>query len=310
MRRRASKAFLNPSYLIIGLSCTRVSRVTQRVRKSRFIRLFDRTPNGIVCPHFWLLAWADGCPYRCAYCYLLGTFRGHVEPVVFSNLDRLDSEIDRFLASNSRCILNAGELTDSLAITDTVPIRLIRRFARQDKSKLLLLTKSANVRNLLNLDHNGQTIVSFSINAIEVSKRFENGAPGLSERLEAAAMCKDAGYPVRIRLDPMIPIEGWQVTYEHVVGEINILNPERVTLGALRYFPVAKVFARKLGRDVSVFDYAVERCVDGRRRVPKLLRIEMYRTALKRLKVPAGVCKETKDVVRLLDLNQRCNCTL
>jgi len=222
----------------------------------------------------------------------------------------LDREIDRFLASNSRCILNAGELTDSLAITDSVPIRLIRRFADQDRKKLLLLTKSVNVRNLLNLGHNGQTIVSFSVNAVEVSKRFEKGAPGLPERLEAAAMCKDAGYPVRIRLDPMIPIDGWQVMYEHAVDEISILKPERVTLGALRYFPVAKVFARKLGRDVSVFDYAVERCVDGRRRVPKLLRIEMYRTALKRLKVPTGVCKETKDVVRLLGLYQICNCTL
>jgi ribosomal protein L30/L7E len=40
------------------------------------------------------------------------------------------------------------------------------------------------------------------------------------------------------------------------------------------------------------------------------LRIEMYQTALKRLKVPTGVCKETKDVVRLLGLNQICNCTL
>jgi len=287
-----------------------VSRVTQRARKSHFIRLFDRTPNGIVCPHFWLLAWADGCPYRCAYCYLLGTFRGRVEPVVFSNLDRLDREIDRFLASNSRCILNAGELTDSLAITDSVPIRLIRRFARQDSNKLLLLTKSANVRNLLNLDHNGQTIISFSINAVGVSKRFENGAPSSSERLEAACMCKDAGYPIRVRLDPMIPIEDWQAMYEHVVDEINILNPERATLGALRYFPVAKVFAGKLGRDISVFDYAVERSLDGRRRVPKLLRVEMYRTALKRLKIPAAVCKETRDVVELLGLNQRCNCTL
>jgi len=172
------------------------------------------------------------------------------------------------------------------------------------------LTKSANVRNLLNLEHNGQTIVSFSINAVEVSKRFENGAPSVSDRLEAAALCKDAGYPIRIRLDPMIPIEGWQVMYEHTVGEINILKPERVTLGALRYFPVAKVFAGKLGRDVSVFDYAVERSVDGRLRVPRLLRLEMYRTALKRLEVPTGVCKETREVVRLLGLNQICNCTL
>jgi len=98
--------------------------------------------------------------------------------------------------------------------------------------------------------------------------------------------------------------------YEHVVDEINILKPERVTLGALRYFPVARIFAGKLGRNVSVFDYAVERSVDGRRRVPKLLRLEMYRTALKRLKMPAAVCKETRDVVELLRLNQRCNCTL
>jgi hypothetical protein len=87
----------------------------QRRRKSNFVRLFDKTPPGIICPHFYILAHANGCPYDCSYCYLQLTFRGKTEPVLFRNLDDLNREVRQFLELPEPSVLNAGELSDGLA---------------------------------------------------------------------------------------------------------------------------------------------------------------------------------------------------
>ena len=68
----------------------------QRKRKSPFIRYFDKTPPGIVCPHYYLLAHANGCPYECAYCYLSLTFR-QKKCEWFTNLGDMESDIRAWL---------------------------------------------------------------------------------------------------------------------------------------------------------------------------------------------------------------------
>ncbi|WP_309491851.1 SPL family radical SAM protein [Candidatus Hecatella orcuttiae] len=281
----------------------------RRKRQSPFIRLFNKAPAGILCPNFWLLAWADGCPYQCTYCFLQGTFRGQVEPVVFINLNDLFRELDSWLkADGAPRLLNAGELTDSLAITTYVAEKLVERFGKQSRHKLLLLTKSDGVNALLSLPHRGQTILSFSLNPPTVAKRFELGAPPPWHRLDAATAAKKAGYPVRIRVDPMIPVEGWREAYTELADRISRLRPERVTLGSLRFFPIVPAHSR---RDKSVFSYGGERSGDGRIRVPRDTRMEMYRLMVERLEdVPVGLCKETVDVVKALGLPNKCNCVL
>jgi len=47
-----------------------------RVNDGSIITRFDKTPmptgrRSVVCPHFLELKWAYGCPYDCAWCYLL-----------------------------------------------------------------------------------------------------------------------------------------------------------------------------------------------------------------------------------------------
>jgi len=279
-----------------------------RPRKSKFIRLFNKTPKGIVCPSFWLLAWADGCPYQCTYCYLQGTFKGKTNPVVFSNIDKLFKELEVWLKDPNPKILNTGELTDSLAVTRKVIVKLIERFAKQEKHKLLIVTKSDKVDEILKLNHNQQTIVSFSLNPNRISEKFEVGAPPTQKRLEALWRCLEAGYPIRVRIDPMIPVYDWENAYKELALEVNKLKPERITLGSLRFYPFVKAFSR---RDKSVFGFAFEKCIDGRWRLPQTLRLKMYKFMLKNLKVkPVSLCKETVEVVKTLNLPQKCNCTL
>jgi spore photoproduct lyase len=291
----------------------------KRRRKSNFVRLFDKTSPGIICPHFYILAHANGCPYDCSYCYLQLTFRGKVEPVLFRNLDDLTREIRQFLELPEPSVLNAGELSDGLAFDHVTGLSrsLVPMFAAQSRHKLLFLTKSDNVGRILELEHDARTIVSFSVNAPAVSETYEKAAAPVEKRIIAARKTKAAGYPVRFRVDPIIPVPGWRSMYEELVDRVLDIEPERITLGTLRYFPNVRSFARKLGRDTSVFDFATERSrEDGRYRVSLNKRLHVYSTLLERIndRIPAGLCKETgrcRDVLNArfgLDENV-CNCT-
>lgn len=273
-----------------------------RERKSKFIHLNDTAKPGVVCGPFHALSYYIGCPYQCTYCYLQGTFRGRVEPVLYSNREKLLAELDEWLTEPGALRLNAGELEDSLALDGKIPLvqDLVPRFAAQDRHKLLLVSKSTNIRNLLTHDSNGQVIVAFSVNAPEVWKRFETGTPHPLRRAEAAAKVKEAGYYVTLRLDPMIPIEGWEDAYSRFIDAVcAIVQPDQWTIGSLRYFPTLPHWTRRVGRDDGIYQFAQERSrEDGRKRIDTEKRASMYAMAMGRIRVhqkgaTTRLCKET-----------------
>jgi spore photoproduct lyase len=135
-------------------------------------------------------------------------------------------------------IFNSGELADSLALEHLTGAarKFIPWFGATDNAYLYMLTKSGNVDDILDLPHNGHTIVSWSINNAEVSRKFEIGAPPFHRRLEAARKVQEAGYPLRLRLDPVVPFDGWQQGYADTIKRIfEQVDPERITIGTLRF---------------------------------------------------------------------------
>jgi len=234
----------------------------------------------------------------------------------------MSSEVCKWLDKPGNLVLNAGELSDALVYDHWTEMSswLVPLFGEQKNHKLLFLTKSSNVGGLLGLPHNGKTIVSFSINALEVSKRFETGAPSPIERLKAAKRCQDAGYPVRLRIDPMIPIEGWEGEYIELMALVggHGVKPERITVGSLRYFPGVKTMVRASDRPgKDVFDYGREWTkTDGRFRVDYKVRVEMYRLILGYIllyweETGFGICKETEELWGEMGVARDiCNCTI
>ena len=241
LRKSQVKVYYKEYSLLDG----REKILVTKVGDGSIIKRFDKTPlpkkkTDIICPHFLELKWAYGCPYDCAWCYLKGTFRFRPEgksPVV-KPYDKIRLHVGRFLSEVKEPeILNTGEIADSLMNEHTsfsftkfiIPI-----FEKQNLHKVLFLTKSSNVKNLLEIDSHKQTIVSFSLNAIPVAEKWEK-APHVLKRIHAAKKVYDAGYEVRIRIDPMVPIENWQKHYLELLDIIfNNLIPERITLGSLR----------------------------------------------------------------------------
>ncbi len=107
-------------------------------------------------------------------------------------------------------------------------------FARQTHARLILLTKSASVENLLDLEHNRHTILSWSINPPEVCRLFEENVPTVEERLEAMRRVALVGYPVRAVMMPIIPIENWHEVYTSFTKRVLVTVPiRRLTLGGI-----------------------------------------------------------------------------
>lgn len=271
--------------------------VTVRDRKSRFIKPFwkpGHRPVGVLCGQFYELIWSNGCPYFCEYCYLKGTFRiqgwNGGEQVIFGNQEKMWREIEKFLTKPEPTVLHTGELCDSLAAPGSERLmgRLIIRFGKQRKHTLLILTKSNNVSSLLDLEHNGRTVIGFSVNPEPVAERFEIGAASSEERLEAAEKCVDAGYPVMVRVDPMIPIKGWKLCYSQLFERLNQIELKGIVVGTLRAYP--GLISRITEELRSMLTTKGE---DGRYHLPTNLRLQMYRSAFSQLRfVYVGICKE------------------
>ena len=193
------------------------------------------------CPHFERVKFAsNGCFYQCDWCYLKGTYRGMFPYItVYAEYDKIKKRLhDRLQKTNDIIMFNSGELADSLSLDHLTHAgrEFIPWFGQSENGYLFMLTKSDNVDDILDLPHNQHTVVAWSMNNAEVSQRFEIGAPPLHRRLAAARKVQEAGYPVRIRLDPIVPFAGWQEAYTQTIAEIfDNVNPDRITIGTLRF---------------------------------------------------------------------------
>jgi len=297
--------------------------LVQRVGDGSIIKRFDKTPfpikqTDVVCPHFLELKWAYGCPFDCAWCYLKGTFRflpTRTRPVI-KDYWKLQVHTNRFLAEMTTPeILNTGEIADSLMSENSGnPFTefIIALFERQTRHKVLFVTKSDNIGNLLEINPHDQVIVSFSLNADEAATRWERGAPSVERRIAAARKLSRAGYEIRIRLDPMVPIPDWDKQYASLIDRIfGSFTPSRITLGSLRGLQSTINGAT----DRSWLEYLNESSNWGKK-VGFDTRYDMYTTVIRQLlQVYAyekiALCKETRAMWAKLGMDYtkiRCNC--
>lgn len=298
-----------------------MQRRCEKVGGGEVIVRFDKTPlpkepSDIFCPHFLEMKWATGCPYHCSWCYLQGTLRIQGKKPIVKDMTRTLKHLRSFFAvPQAPELLNSGEISDSL-LWYPEPKRLaimpiIEAFQNAPNyHQLLLVTKGDYVAPFVRHGYDN-LIFSFSINATKVAKRWEQGSPTPVQRLDAARWLSDAGYRVRIRLDPIVPIEGWENAYRDIIYEMDqALEPERITIGTLR--GLASTVANC--KDDSWTEYVTEKTNFGKR-MPKSTRISMYEFILNELAqygyTDVALCKESLEVLEYLGIDHRsmrCNC--
>ncbi len=197
-----------------------------------------RRTTGLVCQPAYAIHSIWGCHFRCSYCDLGGVANVYVN---------LDDWIDRIRAGLGN-LNNAPDQTlfqwdNGADVVCWEPEYgatrlLVDLFARTPGKHLeLYVGKSDHVDYLLDYDHRGHTVCCWSIAAETQCRDLEKRTASLEDRLRAARRCEDAGYPVRMRLSPMVPIAGWQDEIPHMLRRIfEETSPEMLTIEPLRFY--------------------------------------------------------------------------
>jgi len=284
--------------------------------------------GGNACPNYWHFSPYGFCPYGCHYCYLAGTPGVWFSPTVkiFLNLEEILAEVDR--TATQRATSTAfylGKLQDGLALEPLSGYArtMIPRFARHPYARMVVLTKSADVENLLDLDHAGRTILSWTVNAPEVTRGFERNTPDIMARIDAMRRCAQAGYAVRAVVMPIIPMADWREAYARFMATLLESVPlSRITLGSICSYPQAqRLMELKLGKEnpvSSLLGRGPAQSDDGRLRFSRSTREEVYRYLVECIRrerpdLGIGLCLEDEPMFASLGLQEsigRCNCVL
>ena len=243
---------------------------------------------------------------------------------MFLNLEQILSKIDKAACQLTEpTAFYLGKLQDSLALDSLTGYSriMVPFFARQKYARMTMLSKCGNVENLLDLEHNGHTILSWSLNPPEVSEMFETNVPSISERISAMRKCAKVGYPVRAVVMPIIPIDNWQQIYcEFFKSLLTDIEVDRITLGQIcSYSTAMQLTERKLGRQ-NVISNKLEKAKspDGRVRFPDQLRMDVYKHLIEYIRqqrpdLQIGLCLEEKTIFKSLGMETAiglCNCVL
>ncbi len=284
--------------------------------------------SGNTCPNYWHFSPYGFCPFDCKYCYLAGTQGIRFSPTVkiFVNLDEILDKIDDQARRIGRpTAFYLGKLQDGLALDPLTGYsrEMIPFFARHPFARLRLLTKATCVENLLDLDHNGHTTLSWSLNPDIVCREFEANTPRVGQRIEAMRRCAAAGYPVRAVIMPIIPIPDWQDHYTTFLdGLLRQVPLDRITLGGICiYQPAKRLMEAKLTKQNAISQAVgrhTARPPDGRARYPIRQRISIYRHLIDTIRerqptLEPALCLEEQAVFEALDMTPnigRCNCVL
>jgi len=272
---------------------------------------FKKCPGseGQVCCNYFVINFASNCPMDCSYCYLQEYLADNSTLKVFSNVSDLIDEADRTLTKHRGVFfrVGTGEITDSLALEPYIGVaaELIPYFAEQPNVLLELKTKSDCVDGLLKLDPKGRVVVAWSMNPQSVIDHDEHGTASLSERLNAARRCQNAGYRLGFHFDPMIEYSGWEPDYQDMIEQtfatVDWRRVAWLSLGVLRDTPRLKRIMRGRFPQTQLLTGEQVPCPDGKLRYFQPLRVDMYSKMVKWIRLAAPtvkvyLCMESREV--------------
>lgn len=195
-----------------------------------------------VRPHEYYVSPIVGCRARCTYCFLQASSSRMPLKVYVGVSSLLDSVRALFasLPPSVEPVLCTGERADSLADSAIYPVGalLAEEVARHGRGTLELRTKSAAVDSLLGVDHQGRTVVAFSLSPQDAIASYEGGTASANARLVAARRCQDAGYRVALKLEPLHLGSEWLERYRHLIARaaniLDIAGIAHIAVGSLR----------------------------------------------------------------------------
>jgi spore photoproduct lyase len=183
----------------------------------------------------WRIDLARGCPAHCQYCYLAGSLTGPPITRLYANLDEVLAGIGTHagrgtVTSASAERAHEGTTFELSCYTDPLGLEHLSGSLATAISRvgagmygpdvsLRFTTKYDDVAGLATLDHARRTRVRFSVNAAEISARFEGGTASMPARLAGLTTLARAGYPVGLTIAPVMPVPDWQQAYGRLLDD-------------------------------------------------------------------------------------------
>lgn len=238
---------------------------------------------------FYYNALVLNCLYNCSYCYLQGMYSS-ANLVVFVNNEDYIRETKEQLELSKPLYLCISYDTDLLALENTLGYcKEWILFANENPDLIVeIRTKSANFKSIADLKPTSNIILAWTLSPESVILEHEPLTPRLSSRLKNIRDALNAGWQVRLCLDPILNVPNWKSVYQEFVRAIFREIPgeklREISLGVFRmnsdYFKNSK----KRRSDSYLYYLPMETHV-GVKSYPTELEKEMFDTVEKELEV-------------------------
>ncbi|MGE4518780.1 MAG: radical SAM protein [Desulfobacteraceae bacterium] len=235
------------------------------------------------CCNYQILHVGSFCPMDCSYC-ILQTYFHPPALSFFLNQEKMEDELnERVFSSNRIWRIGTGEFTDSLVWDELFNYSkyLVNLFNEQKRAILELKTKTVNIDNLLDLDHNKKIILSWSLNTPKVINEDERYTTSLEERLAAASVCEKKGYKLAFHFDPVVIYPGAADDYKKTVRKIfeyvSSENIVYISLGTFRFMSDLKDIIKKRFEKSKIWYGEFFPGTDNKMRYLKPLRINIFK---------------------------------
>jgi spore photoproduct lyase len=193
-----------------------------------------RKKTGIICQSAWKIHTICGCPFLCAYCYFAWCI--NIMMNMEEYVDRLDGWLEKAYGQTLYQYDNWSDINCFEPEYGGTKL-LVEYFSKRDREYLeLYVGKSNNVDFLLDMDHKGKTICCWSLSGRTQSSEIEYKTASIDERILAAKKCQDAGYHVRFRFSPIIPVKNWEEENREMIENLFAhVHPDIITFETLRF---------------------------------------------------------------------------
>ncbi|MEW9094382.1 MAG: spore photoproduct lyase [Clostridiaceae bacterium] len=166
----------------------------------------------------------SGCTGMCEYCYLNTQMGKKPYIKIHVNIEDILNRAEEYIEGRKPEVT----IFEGSATSDPIPVekysgalkKSIEFFGKNDYALFRFVTKYTDVDDLLNLKHNGKTIIRFSLNSETVINRYEHRTPSLEERLIAARKIGESGYPLGFIIAPVFLYEDWKRDYLELINKI------------------------------------------------------------------------------------------
>lgn len=192
----------------------------------------------------------SGCTGQCQYCYLNTNLSDKPYMRVNVNVNDILEHAQKYI--NDR--LPEQTIFEGSATSDPVPVepysnslkQTIQFFSKNDNGRFRFVTKYTDIDTLLDIEHNGNTEIRFTLNTNKVINDYENKTPSLNKRVEACKKIINAKYPMGFIIAPIFIYDGWKADYKNLLLDLknslpnNISFPITFEVISHRYTPKAK----------------------------------------------------------------------